>query len=181
MYFERLFKLKYVLLSSVVFMLFILVVLPYMSGLVENAVGLISSPDSSFFYTGSDLYAMASEFGVMGRRTYIFHRFTFDIVWPLVYGMFMYTIIGYSLKKVTVLRKYIFLLYIPVIAVVLDYFENVFASIVFARFPKETLVVAQMTPIFTMLKWFFVGTGMVFTMIALVIVVLDFIMKKADN
>ena len=43
-------------------------------------------------YSTSDLYEMAQSYGADGRGLYVKARFTFDLVWPLVYTLFLVTI-----------------------------------------------------------------------------------------
>ena len=57
------------------------------------------SPDQSFFYSTGDLYRMADAFGAAGRAAYVRARWTFDVVWPLVYTFFLATAISWLGKR----------------------------------------------------------------------------------
>jgi uncharacterized membrane protein YozB (DUF420 family) len=49
----------------------------------------------------------------------------------------------------------------PILAMVLDYLENISTSIVMVRFPVRTVFVDALATIFTPLKWIFVGFSFV--------------------
>mgnify|MGYP007130597623 CR=1 FL=1 len=79
------------LLASILFSLFILSVLHGQSYKAEETYEDVRTPDLSFFYTTEDLYQMAEALGEEGRQSYVRSRFTFDLVWPLVYAFFLVT------------------------------------------------------------------------------------------
>ena len=57
----------------------------------------------------------------------------------------------------------------PVLAMVMDYLENITVSTVMYRFPEQTPVVAALAPVFTLLKWILVGTSIALLFFGLVI------------
>ena len=62
---------KWVIGTSVLFLLFLVFVLPQVSNYSSKAIGQTESPDQSFIYSGSQLYRLAERYGEVGRRTYI--------------------------------------------------------------------------------------------------------------
>lgn len=80
---------KWVIGASVVFLLFLSFVLPQIASYSSEAIGQSESPDQSFLYSGSQLYDLAESYGEGGRKTYILLRWTFDLVWPVVYTLFL--------------------------------------------------------------------------------------------
>lgn len=169
---------RVLIVSTIVFLLFLVVVLPVMSGQMMKIVGDAASPDTSFIYSSSDLYEMARDYGVEGRKVYLVQRATFDVVWPFVYGIFMFSSIGYAIKNNDTLKRFKYLLYVPVIAVGLDFLENLFASIVFYRYPLETDIIAKLTPIATLTKWGFVGIGMILAIVFLLYIGIKFLKRR---
>lgn len=140
-----------VLLNFVLFVLFMVFVLPGESGR-SAALGLEHSPDTSFFYTANQLYDIARQYGEAGRAFYIEQRFTFDLVWPLVYGSFLTTSLAFFGRDLSAKRlKRLYLL--PIVVVVFDYFENIMTATVMHRYPLETIILADLAGIFTSLKW----------------------------
>jgi hypothetical protein len=47
----------------------------------------------------------------------------------------------------------------PLVGALFDYLENSAASLVMLRFPIKTPVVDLMAPVFTLLKWLFIGAS----------------------
>lgn len=140
------------LLSVILFTLFMIIVLPNESA-QSASLGLDQSPDTSFFYTRETLYDIAESYGEEGRAFYIEQRFTFDLIWPLVYGIFLSVTITtlYLYIKPSHIHQKIF--FLPIIAVLFDYIENIFASIVMYRYPKETIIIDVLAGPITSIKW----------------------------
>lgn len=151
-----------VLLSVIIFFVFTPLVLPQQAARFETAAGPGPSPDQSFFYSPADLYRMAESFGAAGRAAYVRARWTFDVVWPLVYTFFLATAISWLGKRAFAEgSRWRLLNLIPVAGLLLDYAENICTSLVIGRYPARTPVVDVLATIFTPLKWVFVGGSFV--------------------
>ena len=87
------------LVALMVFILFIMLVLPLQASKAKAQNGDMGSPDLSFYYSAEDLYQMAEAFGEEGRKSYIIARYSFDLVWPLVYTFFLITGISWVTRK----------------------------------------------------------------------------------
>ena len=145
--------------ALVIFALFTALVLP---GQSAKAPGDGSSPDLSLFYSAGDLYDMAESYGPEGRQAYVRARFTFDLVWPLVYTFFLVTAVSWVFRRAFApesrwQRANLF----PVLAALFDYLENVSTSLVMLRFPARTPIVDLLAPVFTFSKWAFLGASFV--------------------
>ncbi len=83
----------------------------------------VATPDLSFMYSVNDLYEMAESYGEQGRSDYVRARFTFDLVWPIVYTFFLVTSISWLFGKATPAEKSIWQRanLVPLLAMVLDY------------------------------------------------------------
>jgi hypothetical protein len=140
------------------FFLFIIFILPGQSASAKKYSGDAGSPDLSLFYSSSDIYKMAEQFGDAGRRAYVQARFSFDLIFPIVYGFFLITSISWLFGKLTNDTSRLQMLnLIPAAGVLFDFFENISASIVINRFPESSPIFAAFTPFFTFIKWAFVG------------------------
>ena len=159
-----------VLAALIVFLAFTALVLPGQAAKAEQASGNAGSPDTSFFYSASQLYGLAQSYGEEGRQAYIVARWTFDLVFPLVYGAFLITGISWLSLRIYgrgTLAQYANL--VPVLGVLFDFLENTATSIVMARFPSESKWIAHLATIFTPVKWAFViGSFVVLLWIVLV-------------
>lgn len=155
------------LITLLVFAAFTVLVLPGQSAAAEAYSGEVGSPDLSLFYSAEDLYRMAESYGSMGRAEYIRARFTFDLVFPLIYGLFLTACISWLLNRVLPMGSNMRLLnLIPLMGVLFDFLENISASLVIGRFPMETSMIAALAPAFTLIKWIFVGGSFVLVYIA---------------
>jgi len=149
---------------TIVFMLFILLVLPFVAQMTESATGVSESPDTAFFYDSEELFDMAEAYGQSGRTFYIILRWTFDVAWPVVYGLFLYVMLRW-IQRVLGLKL---LTLFPLIGVTFDFVENVCASLVFGFYPHRLEGLAFVAPYATMVKW--IGIGLSFVLIILGIV-----------
>lgn len=111
------------------------------------------TPDTSFYYTASDLYDMAEAYGAEGRAYYIHARFTFDLAWPLAYLIFLLPTTAWLLQPWAQHPKKRLLVLVPLIGFVFDILENMGAALVMSRYPSRTWVIDWLTPWMTMFKW----------------------------
>ena len=153
------------LAAMVIFLLFTALVLPRQSGAGAGDVG---SPDTSFYYSREELYRMAEAYGVQGRAAYVRARLTFDVIWPIVYTAFLGTAISWLTPRAfgpgSPWRRANLA---PVLGALFDYLENLSTSLVMVRYPDRTPVVDTLAPIFTLVKWIFVGGSFVLLFIGI--------------
>ena len=157
---------KVALSSLILFLLFTALVLPGQAARAGADTGEAGSPDMSFYYTARDLYQMAESYGQAGRRAYVRARFTFDLVWPLVYAAFLCTGISWVNRRAFGTdspwqRANL----VPVWGALFDYAENVSTSVVMLRYPSETAVVDALSGVFTAVKWVLVNGSFVLLLI----------------
>jgi hypothetical protein len=159
---------KILMISSIVFIFFMIVVLPKVSVYTEEVTGSSNSPDTSLIYNSDDLFKIASDYGEEGRDAYILLRFTFDLVWPIVYFMFLASLIGVMIKRLQLKEKYRYLILLPVFGLVFDYLENITSVIVMYKYPTEMLFFANVAPYMTFLKWIFIGVSFISVLVLLI-------------
>jgi hypothetical protein len=167
------------LIATAVFFLFAATVLPAESRSALEA-GREKSPDTSFFYSSADLYQLAEDYGEEGRRMYIRSRWTFDVAFPIVYLSFLATAISWLMRQGAQpgspwLRTNI----IPAVGALFDFLENSGTSLVMARYPARTPVVDTLAPVFSALKWVFVGGSMLLLVIGVVLVAAATLRRRA--
>jgi hypothetical protein len=156
--------------ALLIFLLFSALVLPQQATKAEQETGSGDSPDTSFFYSASDLYRMAESYGEQGRQAYVKSRFTFDLVWPLVYTLFLATAISWVFGRAFASdspwqRANL----APLLGALFDYVENLSTSLVMLRYPAQTPVVDALAAVFTALKWSFLGASFVLLFGAIVV------------
>ena len=160
---------KVTLISLVVFVLFMVFILPTQATNAEFYTSGVGSPDTSLFYTADDLYRFAAAYGQDGRSAYIQSRFTFDIAWPIAYTLFLVTAISWLSKQIHMRNKlWQQLNLIPFLGFGFDLFENASAALVMARYPAVTPVIDWMAGWFTLLKWFFITVSFLILILLLI-------------
>jgi hypothetical protein len=161
-----------VLITLLAFLSFAVLVLPGQSAKAEAYSGEAGSPDLSLFYSADDLYRMAESYGPEGRADYVRARFTFDLAFPLVYGLFLTACVSWLLNRALAIgSRWRLLNLAPLAGVLFDLLENISASLVISRFPAETPAAAALAPVFTLVKWVFVAGSFVLLFIAAVLAV----------
>jgi hypothetical protein len=170
------------LTALVVFVLFTALVLPWQAASAERNTADAGTPDLSFYYSDGDLYRMAEAYGEQGRETYIRVRFTFDLLWPLVYTFFLTTAISWlnarAFREDSLWQRANLA---PVLGMVFDYLENISTSLVMLRYPQPTPVVDWLAPIFTSVKWVFVGGSFILLFVGMVAAIWGWIRNRGQT
>ncbi len=143
-----------VLAAMLIFVLFAIFILPgFSEGSARYANGM-GSPDTTLFYSGADLYAMAETYGEEGRQAFIEMRWTLDLAFPVIYTQFLVTSASWLLRKVLPANsKWRWLNLFPLAAFILDLLENSATSLVMLRYPERCLFGEILAPIISPLKW----------------------------
>jgi hypothetical protein len=152
-----------------IFLLFSATVLPGQSATAEKYAGNVGSPDQSLFYSPADLYRMAEAYGAEGRQAYVRARFTFDLVFPLVYTLFLVTSISWLFGKAFAPdSRWQRANLAPLLGALFDFAENISAAAVIGRFPQRTPVLDVLASVFTPLKWVLVGGSFILLLVGMV-------------
>ncbi len=170
------------LCALVIFTLFTALVLPGQAARAETDAGDAGTPDLSFYYSVGDLYRMAEAYGEQGRAAYVRARFTFDVVWPLVYTAFLCTatswVYGRAVRPGSRWRRANLA---PLLAMCFDFLENLSTSLVMYRYPDKTAVVDALAPVFTMAKWVLVSGSFVLLLGGVVVIVWQWFRKRSNR
>ncbi|MCK4724623.1 MAG: hypothetical protein KAT29_02420 [Anaerolineales bacterium] len=167
------------LLGLLVVVVFSITVLPSQTAQADRNASQIGVPDLSFYYSAEQLYEMAEGYGSEGRSAYIRARFTFDLIWPLVYGFFLVTSMSWLSGKVLQDgSRWEMANLLPLAGVLFDYLENISTSLVMLRYPQDTWLAANLAGIFTALKWVSIGASFVTLVIFLVGAIWKWLKKR---
>ena len=153
---------KRLLLLTVAFFLCIFILLPYLKIIIDVASNGAGSPDLRLYYTNSGLYSLMSKYSVEGRLEYIKTRFTFDLIWSIIYVSFLTAVISffhkYQLSSNAVLKNHrAYFNLIPLVAGFFDLLENITVSINMYFYPVHVMGFDWLAGICTFLKWVFVA------------------------
>lgn len=145
--------LRHFIMATVLFALFMIFVLPAASQKVSATLGETPLPDTSFFYSGEEVYQAAEAIGEEGRAFYVRQRITFDFIWPLVYAWFLFSGLRliYRNSSIEFLAKSI--PWLPILGLVADYLENALASMIMLFFPSRLAFAEKWLPICSLIKW----------------------------
>ena len=156
--------------AVVLFALFTAVVLPAQAEAGAFYTVRYAAPDTSVWYSLDDLYAAAEAWGPEGRAAYVHARVTFDVIWPMVYGTFLLTTLAWVWARGTASgSRWRGVALLPVVAVALDYAENICTATVMARYPARTPVLAELAPLFTAGKWLVLSASFMLLAIGVII------------
>ncbi len=145
-------------LSILIMILFLVFVLPDQAENSRKETGSSLSPDTSFFYSAEELYQIADEYGEAGRQAYINARWTFDLIFPLVYVFFLAAGISWFSRSLTSwsdLWKMGNL--VPVFGGIFDYLENGAATWVMSIYPARLAALPLLAAFFTVTKWILIS------------------------
>ena len=146
------------LAALAIFLLFGALVLPGQAAAARVYSAAAGRPDTSLFYSPSDLLRMAESYGESGRQAYVRARFTFDLAFPLVFTFFLASTISWLLNRALhPANRWRLLNLTPLGGMLFDYLENISAALVIGRYPASTPLLALLAPVFTLLKWAFVS------------------------
>lgn len=158
--------------ALIIFLLFSALVLPQQAIRSEQETDSTVSPDMSFLYSPSDLYRMAESYGEQGRQAYVRARFTFDLVWPLVYTLFLTTAISWVFGRAFAPdSRWHRANLVPLLGALFDYLENLSTSLVMLRYPDQSAVVDLLAPVFTALKWSLLAASFILLLGGIVVAV----------
>ena len=145
------------LAASILFLLFVGLVLANQANPTNFNREKANMPDLMLWYSSADLYNIAEEYGLEGREAYNTMHFTFDIIWPLIYTLFLSTTISWIYQRISTSSAWWMKLNLaPTFAMLLDFLENSATSWVMSRYPQPSPLAAALSPLFTFSKWVFV-------------------------
>lgn len=137
-----------VFVSWLVFTLFLLIILPWVSQ-QSITMGLTTSIDTNFSFNPHGIYAIVASYGPEGRAYYILQRWTFDVMWPFVYALPLWI----SIRQLVADSRWRWLSLIPLLAMGFDYMENIVFTMVVGLYPFEWMGLALIGVGISLCKW----------------------------
>ena len=174
------------LIAGILFILFVITVFPAHTGYLTNGKTetKLFSPDLSLWYSKTVIYNFASTLGSEGRKAYVREHFTFDLAWPVVYLVFLTTLITWLNSFILNSGIFFKLIHkgniIPLFAFIFDIIENILSSVIVAHFPKKYPLISSLAPIATLLKWIFVAIS-ILIIIMVILLLLSKLISKLFN
>lgn len=124
--------------------------------------------DLRFFSTPEITYSMVSAYGDYGRAFYRNFELTVDILYPIVYTLFVSLIISWLFQRgFEAGSKMQKLNATPFGAWAFDLLENLGIVTMLSVYPATPALLAWVTTVLTMVKWMFVGASMVLMVVGI--------------
>ncbi|MCA0386169.1 MAG: hypothetical protein LCH34_11290 [Firmicutes bacterium] len=183
---KRLSNWKVCLLFTGLFLLYLFFLLPNESAKSDRIYGDLEMPDTKMIYTSEYLRDLVSQMSDEGRAAYITSKIRFDILWPLAYGLWLTSLLGILLKvksenKSKQIKWTSRLVYLPMLAVLFDFMENVVISIIMSSHPEELSVLFSLAPVLTALKWLLLNGAFLLVIILGGIWLVQMVLKRVKS
>jgi hypothetical protein len=176
-FFSRLTRQPFVVLASwFIFVMFTVIVLP---AVAFNAVemGLTQSIDTNFNFNPELIYSIIESYGETGRAFYLWQRWTFDLIWPMIYGLPLWLTLQLFLPMIKA-NQFKGLVWLPLFAILFDYLENIIFTIVVISYPSNLIFLTYFGVFLSLLKWLSLTFAMGLTMVVSVIVGGQYLLKQ---
>ena len=139
-----------VIVSTIIFILFMAIVLPHMNELTEEFAQGLGSIDTGFVYNLDEFASIRDGYGEFGRSEYIRIRWTYDVLWPFVYTFFIGSATLLITKKFKFSYKFV---YVILFGMHFDFLENSLATIYMFFYESELTLLVYLLMIASSIKW----------------------------
>ena len=156
------------LLAAVVFLFLILLNVVKVQDIVARAFGYAGAVPMFALdqmvrgYTPEQAFRVMTAYGEAGRRAYAFLLLTSDLVFPFLYGSFLFLSIRGASRRAGVSEPLANgLASVGFIATGCDWLENFSFLILMRIYPNQSIGVAKLASIFTVTKFLFSGVSVI--------------------
>lgn len=137
-------------LANIIYMMMIFITIPKV---MSYSGGLKILDLMPFGYNHEYVNLLLNSLGQDGRWAYLFYQIPLDLLYPFLYGISYCLLLAYVLKKLEKLESFfIYLSLMPIFSGVCDYFENIGIIVMLNRFPNNSVLLTQITNVFSVLK-----------------------------
>lgn len=169
----------FILFNWLVFVFFLVVILPAVS-FQASQMGLSPSIDTNFSFDPNVIYVILAGYGESGRAFYLLQRWTFDFIWPMVYGFPIFFTLRLWLGKLDSSMVKLFI-YLPLMAMLLDYLENITFSVIILLFPTEWMILAYLGVLLSLLKWITLSVSLISVSVLSLVVLVQTIVRAIKS
>ena len=149
----------YVYLSWLIFALFMVLILPAVAQANVNA-GLTESIDTNFSFNPNLIREIIIGYGDEGRTFYLIQRWTFDAIYPLVYGVPLSLSLWGLLQNSTFIKWS----WLGMFASAFDYLENIAFTLIIFTYPSLPLWAITIAIVLSVIKWLLLGSSFLLVM-----------------
>lgn len=153
---EKIANWKMIIVLAVVFLFFMLYLFPTYQAEINDIAGYeIQLLDGRFSYTKTVVTKAFEAMGGEGRKMYQFIVGFIDMIYPVVYGcLFFLLLVKLTKRNLSSRLKLIY--FIPLMAVLFDYIENIGILKMLNNYPSIPESQVNINSLATSMKWIFV-------------------------
>ncbi|MFJ1379133.1 hypothetical protein [Capnocytophaga canimorsus] len=141
----------YFIITMSVYLLMVFITIPTLNRLA-NGLEII---DVLPFYDGEYVVRLLEYLESEGRHYYLYRQLPIDMIYPLLYAFTYRQILKHFIDKLD-FKRVRWVVFLPILAAVFDYLENIGIGISLYRFPSLSDTVLSVLPFFSLLKTLFV-------------------------
>jgi hypothetical protein len=162
---EQLARWKVILLLLVLYLGFSLFLFPFYQGQIDEIAGEpLKALDLRMQYSFEDAQTLLEKMQPEGRSIAQLISGRVDMVYPIVYGLFLLLLITRLAAKLK-FRPKAWLLLTPVLAMLFDYLENIQVLRMLRQYPDISSELVRFSSLMSSLKWLFVLAAVLLVLI----------------
>jgi hypothetical protein len=138
------------ILTNIVYLVMLTITIPNTMEFSEGMKLLDMMPTG---YNPEYVVTLFDTLGEEGRATYLFQQIPLDMAYPFLFGLSYCLLMAYFLKRIGKFNSFAYYLcFLPAIAGIFDYLENVGIIILLNDYPGMSLTAMKATSAFSMIK-----------------------------
>ena len=154
------------IVTNIVYVIMLTITIPKVMGFAGGMKLLDMIPSG---YTPEYVNTLLNALGAAGRHAYLFNQIPVDMVYPFLFGVSNCLVLAYFLNKLGKFNSNLFYLcLLPIFAGLFDYCENIGIIIMLTSFPGNSILLSQVTNVFSILKSAFTTTYFIVLIISLI-------------
>jgi len=163
--------LLFFILTNIIYLIMLAISIPHVMNF-SNGMKLLDMMPMGYDAEYVDI--LFNTLGESGRDAYLFIQIPFDMAYPFLFGISYCLILAYFFNKLNKLKSpLIYLCFLPIIAGISDYFENIGIITLLTNYPDYSNSVIVITNFFSVLK----SSATTIYFVVLLITIFIFIIK----
>jgi len=165
------------ILTNIVYMTMLTITIPKV---MRYAGGMKILDMIPMGYTPEYVNSLFNTLGEEGRFVYLYNQLPVDMIYPLLFGISSCLVLAYFLNKLGKIDSPLYYLcLIPLFSGLFDYGENIGIITMLNTFPDNSIFVAQITNVFSILKSSFTTTYFIVALVILLVLAKKKLFSKA--
>lgn len=154
------------IITTIVYAVMLIITIPK-TMIYSNGMRLLDMMPGG--YDSEYIRTLFEALGEKGRRIYLLNQIPIDMIYPFLFGITYCLLMAYLLKKIDKFNSALYYLcFLPVIAGIADYLENLGVISMLVNYPGQSHFSMMATNVFTLIK----STMTTLYFVALIIVLL---------